>query len=196
MDTLTYFTTELPPHEPESVFNPWTYLGNELQLQIPLGCIVSNGVCEVDHEGNKENLTINGISFLKRSSRQPPSSMAFTLHRKYSYFKACFGVANDLDSGEGKCDNGNEKIKFQVIVDEVPIKINGTIWITIDMTKNPHCFLAGVGNVNMVEIRTQHQSLPNSCGLTALIDAAVFPKGKNYTNMFIKRCFQFYNILN
>ena len=185
MDNLSYFTAELPAHEPENVFNPWTYLGNELQLQIPLGCIISNGICKVDHEENEGNLTINGISFQKRSSKQPPSSTAFSLHRKYSYFKLCFGAANDLDSSERNGYNENGKIKFQVLADEVPFKINGRIWITIDMTKSPVCFLVGVGNVNMIEIKTQYQSHPNSYGLTALIDAAVFPKGNFWVDLYL-----------
>ena len=156
-----------------------------MQLQIPLGCIISDGFCEVDHEENEENLIINGISFQKRSSKKPPTSTAFSLHRKYSYFKSCFGATNDLDSSERNGNNENGKIKFQVLADEVPLKINGTTWITTDMTKSPICFIVGVGNVNMVEIRTQYQSHPNSYGLMALIDAAVFPKSKCCVNVYL-----------
>ena len=173
----------MPAHEPEIIFNPWTHLGSEMQFQIPLSCIIPNGICEVGNGGNEGNLTVNGISFQKRSFKQPPSKMAFSLHRKYSHFKSCFGASNDPDGAGQNCDNENGKIKFQVSADEVPIKINEKIWITTDMTKSPVCFLVGVGNVNVVEIKIQYHSHPNSCGLMALIDSAVFPKSKYYKKM-------------
>ena len=169
-----------PLHEPENGFDPWVDLGNELKLHTPFGCIASNEVCTFDEQddGLGENLIINGITFRSRSFTHPPISMAFELHRKYDYFKACFDVINDSDNDDQTCDEESGKMKIQVLGDGVPIKMNTKRWMTVSIKQNPYCFMAKVGNVSMLELRYQRQFHVSSCGLVALVDAKVFLKGK------------------
>ena len=172
--------TVTPTHEPENGYDPWVDLGDELKLRTPFGCIASNGSCTFDaqNDGFGEKLMINGITFQSQFFAHPPTSMAFELHRKYNYFKACFDVLNTPDNDNQICDQEEEKMKFQVLGDGVPIKMNTKRWMTVAVKQAPYCFMAKVGNVSMLELRHQRQSHVSSCELVALVDAKVFLKGK------------------
>ena len=98
--------------------------------------------------------------------------MAFSLDRKYSFFKACIGKPED-----NYCSNGKEKIKFQVLGNGVPYKLNGKSWMTKANDEKATCLIVGVGNVSMLELRTQHESYSHPCKYSAWANAALFLKG-------------------
>ena len=89
-------------------------------------------------------------------------------------FKACVGQPEDNDPN---CSDGKGKIKFQVLGDGVPFKLNGKSWITKDVEQNPTYIRIGVGHVSKLELRSQHQSHVQLCSFSAWADAALFIKG-------------------
>ena len=152
-----------------------------MKWKTPLGCITSNGNCSIDSETESEiegNITINGKKFGTAFTTLSPTSMAFSLHRKYSFFKTCLGVANSSTYSEASYGNKKGSTKFQILGDGVPFKINGRNWLTKEDNQNATCLLIGVGHVKMLELRSQ--SHDRKCGASAWVDAAVFLKGMSF----------------
>ena len=103
--------------------------------------------------------------------------MKFTLEKKYNKFKACFGVAKKPEYDDANCGKEKEGIKFQVLGDSIPFKMNGKNWLTKTYDADPSCILVGIGNVSMLELRSQYQAHSHHCGAPIWADAAVFLKG-------------------
>ena len=153
------------------------YLGTDIKWENVLGCSASVGNCSIDsdvNEGIKGNITVNGITFERGIFTLSPTMMTFSLDKKYSLFKACVGQPEDNDPN---CSNEKGKIKFQVLGDGVPFKLNEKSWITNDVERNATCMRFGVGHLSMLELRSQHKSHAQPCRLSVWADAALFPKG-------------------
>ena len=108
--------------------------------------------------------------------------MAFSLDKKYSWFKTCFGVNKNTEDGSPACDSTKERIKFQVVGDGVILKMNEKSWLTKNSEEDASCFEFEVGGVSVLELRSQYQTNFQSCGLAVWADAAVFRKGMFYFN--------------
>ena len=131
-----------PFHDPEIPQSPWLKLGSEkvwekLFEHIPLYSNNTSG-SEI-HPVTQENVIINGKTFELGMVDFAPSSMKFTLEKKYSTFKACFGVAKKTEDDNANCRKEKEGIKFQVLGDGIPFKMNGKNWLTKTEPIRPNC---------------------------------------------------------
>ena len=95
-------------------------------------------------------------------------------------FKACFGVTKKPEYHDANCGKEKEGIKFQVLGDGIPFKMNGKNWLTKTFDADPSCILVGVGNVSMLELRSQYQAHSHFCGAPIWAEVAVFSKGMLY----------------
>ena len=169
-----------PIHDPEIAQSPWLKFGSEkvwekLFEHITLYSNKTSG-SEI-HPVTQENVIINGKTFELGMVDFAPSSMKFTLEKKYNTFKACLGVAKKTEHDNANCRKEKEGIKFQVLGDGIPFKLNGKNWLTKTFDIDPSCILVGVSNVSMLELRSQYQAHYHSCGAPIWADAAVFLKG-------------------
>ena len=130
----------------------------------------------------RENVTINEKSFESGIVTFAPTSMAFSLDKKYSSFKTCIGIDKNVDDGGPACDNTKEKMKFQVLGDGVILKMNEKSWFTKNSEEDASCFEIEVGKVSVLELRSQYHSNLQQCGMAVWADAAVFRKGMFYYN--------------
>ena len=174
------FSLGLPFHDPEIAQSPWLKFGSEkvwekLLEHIPLYNNNTSG--SETHPATQDNIIINGKSFEFGIVDFAPSSMKFSLEKKYNMFKACFGVTKSAEYDDANCGKQKEGTKFQVLVDGIPFKMNGKNWLTKTFDADPSCVYVRVGNASMLELRSQYQAHRHICGASIWADAAVFSKG-------------------
>ena len=148
-------------------------------------CIPSFGNYSIGNNitiATQENVTINGNEFESGTVTFVPTSMAFSLDKKYRVLKTCIAAAKNNEDGAPSCDNEKQDIKFQVLGDDIPLKMNGKRWFTKSLEEDATCLEIEVGNVSVLELQSQYQTNIQPCGLALWTDAAVFPKGMIYYN--------------
>ena len=96
--------------------------------------------------------------------------------------KTCLGAAKNNEDGTPDCDNEKQDIKFQILGDGIPLKINGKSWFTKRSREDATCFEIEISNVSVLELRSQYQTNLQPCGLAIWSDTAVFPNGMIYDN--------------
>ena len=131
-----------------------------------------------------ENITINGKEFESGLITFVPTSMAFSLDKKYTMLKACIATTISTEPGAPACGNKKQDIKFQVLGDGNPLKLNEKSWFTKIFKDDATCLEIEVGNVSVLELRSQYQTNLQPCGLAVWTDTDVFPKGMIYHDKY------------
>ena len=174
-------------HGPETTISPWIGLGNDIIWNDAMMYIPSFGNYSIGNDINiatQANITINGKDFESGLVTFVPTLMAFLLDKKYRMLKTCIAAAKNTEDGAPACDNEKQDIKFQILGDNIPLKMNEKIWFTKSSKEDATCLEIEISNVSVLELRSQYQTNLQPCGLAVWTDTDVFPKGMIYHDKY------------